>query len=163
MSHSKEVGQASWRDLRLFLQSPFLSLMRLSSLLLLRDSGLNSMLPSLSTAATSCSTDCTSSSMKPTICMAFWERREEKKEVANQLLPMMDAGNKHGHTNTGWKKKKRNWALQCVSDCANATRQPSAASILSHDDGFERKKLYALKHKKLSEGTRSICTHRDSL
>ncbi|KAG7282936.1 hypothetical protein CRUP_018436 [Coryphaenoides rupestris] len=38
-----------------------------------RDSGLNSMLPSFSTAATSSSTDCTSSSMKPTICMAFWE------------------------------------------------------------------------------------------
>lgn len=66
--------------------APFLSLIRLSSVPLQRDSGLNSMLPSFSTAATSSSTDCTSSSMKPTICMAFWEgkRQNERKGDAAQ-------------------------------------------------------------------------------
>lgn len=53
--------------------------MRLSSVPLQRDSGLNSMLPSFSTAATSSSTDCISSSIKPTICMAFWEGKTKKK------------------------------------------------------------------------------------
>lgn len=65
--------------------APFLSLMRLSSVPLQRDSGLNSMLPSFSTAATSSSTDCTSSSMKPTICMAFWEGKNNMRGKATLL------------------------------------------------------------------------------
>lgn len=65
--------------------APFLSLMRLSSVPLQRDSGLNSMLPSFSTAATSSSTDCTSSSMKPTICMAFWEGKNKMRGKAMLL------------------------------------------------------------------------------
>lgn len=65
---------------------PFLSLMRLSSVPLQRDSGLNSMLPSFSTAATSSSTDCTSSSMKPTICMAFWEGKKERSHRSADVV-----------------------------------------------------------------------------
>lgn len=65
--------------------APFLSLIRLSSVPLQRDSGLNSMLPSFSTAATSSSTDCTSSSMKPTICMAFWEGKNKTRGEAMLL------------------------------------------------------------------------------
>lgn len=69
---------------------PFLSLMRLSSIPLQRDSGLNSMLPSFRTAATSSSTDCISSSMNPTICMAFcgWRKKEIKVKsgICNDLV-----------------------------------------------------------------------------